>query len=426
MTGAQSIAAHSPGAASGSARRSWIENAVFALLIAGSIALFNNPDLQAANWTYPYFSGAAHLDGSLEWRYSGSGYDRFRGLTNAAMRKYDFAAEPADSLRPYDWNSKGYLLVAWAAKEMAPWLSYINAVVALQCLAHIAITLAVAGLFPRFWQRLLFVAAYGANPLVIHVVTFAMYYFWQVVPAFVLLLWLGGKARGPAGIILGHLAMLGAYMIRPTVILLVAYVAVAGLVLAERRHRLPHAAAAALLLLGIILGRQSRDPWHTMYVGLGAYPNSHVPELSDNTAFDRFQERTGVAIDTDLSDGNFYDPGTKRLYNGIIRQEYLSTVADDPGLFTTNAAANIYQSFSAGHVVGNVRANAASVVIGAVVIAGLVVTAQWIVLGAVLAYAAAYAWFFPPIPIYMFGSYLLIVFGCVRALAWGRRVPLAA
>lgn len=403
-------------------RRLWLENALFVAAMAVSMVAFDNESLQGANWTYPYFSGAAHLDRSLEWRYSGQGYDRFRALPASGMRDYDFASEQPGSMRPYDWNSRGYLFVVWAAKEITPWLSYINAVVVLQCLVHIGITLLIASLFPKLWQRLLFVAAYGANPLIIHVVTFAMYYFWQVLPAFALLLWLNSRGRSKAAIAGLHLALLAAYMIRPSVVFIVVYVAVVGFALAERKDKALHAVAAGLVALGILLSRQSREPWHTMYVGIGAYSNPRVARLSDEVGFDLFAARTGTVIDTDLSDGNFYEPALNRRYNEVLKTEYLDIAREDPARLMTHAAANTYQSFSVGHVVGNSRLNALSVVLGAVLLAAMVLGGQWLLIGGVLAYAAGYAWFFPPIPAYMFGSYLLLAFAGVSVVAHSRRM----
>ncbi len=59
---------------------------------------------------------------------------------------------------------------------------------------------------------------------------------------------------------------------------------------------------------------------------------------------------------------------------------------------------------------------AVSGVLGIAVLVVLAMRKQWVVILGLCAYAAAYAWYFPPIPAYHFGAYLLLVLGLIMAV----------
>lgn len=397
--------------------RRWIEFALYALLMAVSLTTFRNHELQGPNWLYPYFSGAAHLDASGAWRFSVPGYLRFKSLSTAEMRAYDFDAEGDEQLRSgYAANNAGLMYIVVVAKSLFPWLSYINATTVLQGVVHIATTLLLASFFSTFKWRLLFVLAYGANPVVAHVVTFPNYYFWQVIPSVMLLAFARWRPR-PVVLVACYAVLLLAYATRPSLVLIVLLAAAIPVLRAHGRQRWVNAGLAAALVVGIGWARQPTKPWHTMYVGLGAYPNEHVAALSDDSGYLHFLKKTGITIRTDLDDGNYYDPVVRPLYFQTLKAEYFNIVQQDPLFVIRSAVLNFLQSFSFGYAVGQPAFNLFSALVGLVVLALLVVAGEWLVLGGLLAYAATYVWYFPPIAMYTFGAYSLLVFGGTRVLA---------
>jgi len=50
-------------------------------------------------------------------------------------------------------------------------------------------------------------------------------------------------------------------------------------------------------------------PWHTIYLGIGAYQNDFgIDDLSDVRGYEYFYSRTGILIDTNAVNGNWDIP----------------------------------------------------------------------------------------------------------------------
>ena len=212
-------------------------------------------------------------------------------------------------------------------------------------------------------------------------------------------------------------ASLFVFHIRPPVAMLLL---LTPLMLAVR-HRKPAYALAVPILLALMMltNYQSKEVWHTAYVGFGAYPNPFVHGLSDNNGYAEYEAQTGVRLRMSSPGDNYYDPSVYRAYQHVLRDEYLRIVWDSPLIATRNAALNVLQSFSFGYPVARPRLAYASAAFGAVVIVLLLLTAQyWLLLG-IAAVSAGFVLYFPPIPAYMFGGYMLLVVGAAET---GRRL----
>lgn len=390
---------------------------VFVSVILASILLFRNHGMMGANWLYPYFSGAAHLDRLLHWRYSVEGYHAFRALPVTEAFRYDFSHEPVSDLRNYSYGNIGYVVAIAAAKMVLPFLSFINAIVVLQVLVHVAITLAVARMFEQQFQRWLFVLAYGANPLIVRVVTFPFYYFWQVVPAVFFLLLYRKARRHWVFVITMYATMYATYMIRPSILPILVFVACVALVMSAPQQRPLHLMLGGLLAVAVASSRQPGQPWDTAVVGLGGYDGKYVPAgLSDTSGYRVVRDRIHVVIGTDLPDGNFNNAEIRVTYYEALKNSYLNIVRTDPLYLAKNAALNFLQAFSVGYLGFSPLLWALSSLIGLVMIAVLIFTKQWLLIAAIVASSIGFVAYYPPIPAYMFGSYLLLVFAAIRAL----------
>jgi hypothetical protein len=147
-----------------------------------------------------------------------------------------------------------------------------------------------------------------------------------------------------------------------------------------------------------------------MYVGVGAYENKlGVPDFGDNRGYEYFYSQTGVIINTNAVHGNWNDADVHSQYTNIIKKRYLEMVKEAPLLLFKNAIVNTLQVFSLGYVVDRPWATWASTVVGFFVLLFLLYARQFIWVVAVLASAAGFAWYFPPIPAYNFAAYLLLV-----------------
>lgn len=209
-------------------------------------------------------------------------------------------------------------------------------------------------------------------------------------------------------------------LIRPTALLLCALMYLAAIYCAASSgERLVAIASGLALVVGIFLisGADGRSPAHTMYVGFGAYPNNiGVRNLSDDEGYRFFYSKTGVAIDTNAVSGNFRDPAIRSQYMDTMMNRYKEIVLENPMLIVRNALLNTLHTFSVGHDVDRPWINYLSSLVGTALIILFIGTGQWVFLFGIFFSALGYAWYFPPIPAYHFGEYLLLTLGLIFSL----------
>ncbi len=386
-------------------------------LILASAAVFQNPNNQGINWTFPYFSGAANFERLFDWQISPSDYAKAVKLSGPEYRRYKHEAT-ADTVSNAV-NNYGYVLVALSSQTIFPWMGDLQGVIVLQLVVHLSVCLfLILAVFQTPLQRLGFLCLYAANPLIVYFVTFPFYYFWMFIPATALvILWFRPNWRTVSLPILTPFLLLS-ILIRPTTVFLCAFFYLVGWrgALGRQARRVVLVSIFGFVVgVSMIAGNSSGSPWHPIYVGLGAYSNDQgVRSLSDDEGYNFFKERTGIGIDTNAVAGNFNNPIIRKKYNDALRERYFEIVTERPFLVLRNAVANTLQGFSLGHDVGHRWVSWSSAGLGLCVLGFLVVAKQWIWIISVLSYSAGYAWFFPPIPAYHFGAYLLLVTGVIR------------
>lgn len=379
--------------------------AAAATMLAAAL-LFWNQGSQTSAWIYPYFSGAANLGLDFAWKIDAAAYPGFAQLPYAGQIEYEFVRGQAGDLTPYSILDRGYVFIVWIAQTLFFWLPSIKAVLWFQVAFHIVSVLWVLSLLPTTRQRLIFFLAYGANPLVLHFVTFAYHYYWQVVPA---LLWLAYEARG--GVRLERkvywmlAAMMAVFLVRQSTLLLSLFM----LGYWVWKERTVHAWIALLaMLVFVLLFKNPSQPWHTAYVGLGAYPNAGGIELSDESGYSRYKELSGTQISTIPPHGNYYDETVRSAYYDALRKELLGYAAQHPGELVRNAVINSAQSFSLGYVTKSRMLSYLSAGIGALVVLVMAWHGMYLRMAVLLAGVLGFVLYFPPIPAYMFGNYLLL------------------
>ena len=394
---------------------------VAAALILAASFLFNTDRAQSAVWFGPYLSAAANV-GWGEFRYDLDETIAFRDMTAEERRAYRF--KHSDRLIPYKNNAVGYSYVAFAATSLFPWLPDVQALELLQILLHVGLSVWVIALLGTQVQRLLFLVLYALNPVVLYFVTFPFYYFMQAIPSFALLILLIAKSRGlrpqsvatSVAFLAGAAALAIVYLTRPTTI-----GAIAGFFLLAVFVVGPRWVVAGGLVLFVALAHSGpapsdNNPWHTAYIGVGAYPNDYVEAFNDNVGYALYEEKTGVPLNASLG-GNLYESGVANRYADITRAAYVSILERDWPRLLRNVVLNTLQGFSPGYVAGQPYwLHLLFAATGLIVLAALAWSRQFVLILLIGITAGTFTVLCPPIPAYMYGAYALLVYGFIRVL----------
>lgn len=393
------------------------------LVVLASAYTFRSTSEMSPVFTVPFFSGAANFQPGAGWRYAVEEVFRYDALSPEARGHYRFRKFPGAALVPYSHNNPGLLYNILVAKSLFFWLGDVNALKCYQVLVHLLVCGVALALLRKPWHRGLFLLAYAANPLVIYFVTFPFYYFWQVLPSLAIVVLLGYRKKlHPAAVALLAAGMALALVTRPTVVFAVG--CGFGLLLRTGWRNVAVAGATfALVTLVLYAPASNKTVWHTIYVGVGAYPNPYMQGLSDNNGFDLFRSRTGIALSISPG-GNFHEPVLFKRYEALLRDEYLVMLRQSPLLLVRNACLNFGQAFSAGYFVDYPRwVSYVSAAFGLVFCLLLVRYRLFWWAIAIAATTLSFFPYFPPIQAYMFGSYLLLVMAFIALLEKINQTP---
>ena len=153
-------------------------------------------------------------------------------------------------------------------------------------------------------------------------------------------------------------------------------------------------------------------PWHTIYVGIGGYENPYNISLSDEEGYLYFKNKTGKIYNSD----SVKNEESVKEYFEVLKNRYLEIVKEEPFLLFSNALKNIISSYGFGHKAGDVWLNNLSIFAGLISILLLLYSRQYIIFLAIGIFSFSFTPYFPPIAAYMYGSYILIVFGFIKSL----------
>lgn len=383
-------------------------------MILISVVFFANPKNQDINWTFPYFSGAANFNTLFKWQISPEDFDIASRLSSEEYRNYKH--QRSANLVDDTGNNYGYVLVALLAKKLFPWVGDLWGAVYLQILVHLSICLfLVINIFKTTLQRYGFILLYGANPLVIHFVTFPHYYFWMFIPSFAfILLWRNPKWQPGILLLLTPLLILSILIRSTTLFLCIFFFIFAYYVALSSLRKILAGLCFGIFLsaYGFIMTQSNVSPWHTIFIGIGAYSNTAgINSLSDEEGYAYYFRQTGVKINTHAIDGNWYDPVIKKNYDEVMRNGYIQVFLENPILIIKNSVLNFFLVFSIGYIVASPVGTGLSILLGLMVFSFLLYTRQKIVVVAVSLSAVGFFGYFPPIPAYNFAAYLLIISG---------------
>jgi len=376
------------------------------------------------NWTFPYFSGAANLNTFLKWEISVSDFNSvksiFGGAYDLSEYKYYKHQRVHDTILNTT-NNYGYVLVVWLSQKLFPYWGDIQGVVFLQIFVHIfASFFAIFCLIKKQVYRVIFIILYSANPLIIHFVTFPFYYFWMFIPSLLFASVVMRKEWMCYLLLLSVPILLLSVFIRPTTFFISILIFIYAFInFNDFRRRMLSVTLLVVFLLGVffISKNSTASPWHTMYIGVGAYKNNlGVADLGDNRGYEYFLHQTGVLINTDAVSGNYNDPEVRGVYMQSLKERYLDMIFEDPFQLIKNAIENGVKVFTIGYLVRYPNLSWLVNIQGILFIAFLIYLRQYVWFLAVLSTAIGFFWYFPPVPAYNFGAYVLLVLGFMSGM----------
>jgi len=382
------------------------------------LKFFENNQMMSAGCMSAYPSGAANFING-KWEVNIPEMEHFSDLSPEDKINYRFNKH--EDNYPYGFNAIGLMYINVLSRNLFFWQGDLQSLISLQQLVHILLSLFIILLLKTFKKRLLFYFLYAANPLVLYLVDFPYYYFWQVIPTAAFLIYLlRGKKIGNAIFIL---SVVFSFIVitRPSVLFLVVFI-LCYIGYKEGKIKGFFAILLFFLLAFLMKPDAHYEPWHTMYIGVGAYENPYNIALRDASGFDKFQTETGKVIEG--CENSFSEEKIelfKNYSNGFIKNEYLSVLKESPFLLLKNAILNTLESFGIGYKYEWTMFNYLSALVGLALILMLLFYKEYGLFFAIGISSLSFTPYFPPVAVYMFGSYILIIYAWILIIDKLRR-----
>jgi hypothetical protein len=268
------------------------------------------------------------------------------------------------------------------------------------------------------WQRYLFIFIFVCNPLTLHLVTFPYYYYWQAFPSLLaVILW---QYREKINVwYLPGLALFLALCtaIRPNVIFIA--IAVLALALYFIRHWITYVSVVLFAVCFCFIPKTNKMMWHTVYTGLGAYPNNSGLYLSDDCSYAYYKEKTGISIDMSFGQ-NYYNKELRHNYNESLKNASIDYIKAHPA----DSLKNVFLNLSIG-VLSPYKPGAAAWIyyvqafLGLIFFGFLIWLRQWPVIIGLALSLGCIAIIYPPIAAYAVGGLVFTAWGLTQMLAQG-------
>jgi len=372
-------------------------------------------------WSVPYFSGAANTQWGGKWLFAPIEVYNFKAIKGFDIYLYEFQSYPSTELASYTYNTTAYLYLVKLAHTIFPFLGQAGGIVLLQLVVHAAIVAVVISIIHGAAYKLLFVFLYAINPLILYITVMPFYYFWSVLgSAGALLIFISPRSSIFRILGLMSLIIIG-FLTRATVFPLIVFAVMA---LLYYRRFLSAAVAIAWVFIVVFLYNAHINqtvgygPWHTAFIGIGAYPNPYpyLRDLSDDKGIERYEYITGTELSTSIG-GNFYEEEVKSHYAETMQAEYWEIAQENPFMMIRNVVLNILQFYSVGHL-----ANRSYILNFIISLSGLAVFTFLLIYRAygylLLIFFTGFgvAMLYPPIPAYNFATYLVLVVSLITTL----------
>jgi len=396
-------------------KRWWLEVIFIPILLLIVLVIpFRNKQMQHPIWVVPYTSGAANWSIGQPWKVA-IGDDQIYKSKSIGERWEDVAQPSPDSSKLVEFaaHDEGWMWVLWFTRKIFPFLSDLRGVVLLAVILHLGFSALILNRLNPGWQRYLFTFIFVCNPLTLYLLSFPYYYYWQAFPSLLaIIIW---QYRDKINIwYLPGIALFLALCVavRPNVIFV--SLLVLGLALYFIRHWFTYLSVFIFALCFLSIPKGNKMFWHTVYAGLGAYPNTSGLYLSDESSYDSFKKKTGITLDAVLG-GNYYNLQLREEYNQHLKRESLDYIKTHPMQSLKNVFLNlnigIFSPYKPGASAWTYYIQA---LLGLTFLGFLIWFRQWPVLIGLSLSLGCIALIYPPIAAYIVGSLVFTAWGLTQ------------
>ena len=401
-------------------KRWWFEVIFSPILLFIILAIpFHNRLMQHPIWVVPYTSGAANWSVGQPWRVS-IGDDIIYKQKTIEERWSDVAtpAVPPAKLVEFSAHDEGWMWVLWFTRKVFPFLSDLRGAVALAIIIHLGLSCVILNHLDSSISRYIFTVIFICNPLVIFYLTLPYYYFWQAFPSLLaIIVWLYREKikKWQIPIVVIFLALCVA--IRPNVIFI--SLTILALLVYFIRHWITYVSIILFAVCFWFMPKTNKIPWHTVYAGLGAYPNNSGLYLSDESSYASFKKKTGVSLNASLG-GNYYNLELREAYNQHLKKESIEYIKSHP----VRSIKNVFLNFTIGALSpykpeSPVWIYYVQALLGLFFLTALIWMRLWPVLIGLSLSVGCIAFIYPPIAAYIIGSLVFTAWGLTQMLAHG-------
>lgn len=386
------------------------------LILFFAIGFLFLPDRgQSPVYSLQYFSGIDYIKVGKGWFFDASLINDFKSIHGWGIYLYRFKSIHPDII-PYSINNTGLVYITWLLGKIFFFVGPIGALLLGQVILHILITIYTAEKILTKNSRLLFYLFYGVNPIVIKMVVFPYYYFWTFIPSLVFII-ISEKSSFKPNIFFQFLIailLVIAFGTRSTVIFTILLIFL--FLLIQKRIKFFIPLIVSFVLIFFLYNKyfsfsKNYHPWHTAYIGLGAYPNPYgIKIASDDEGTDYFYSVTGKQLSNSIK-GNYYDENNLKEYNKVLKERDFYILKSNPYIFIRNGILNYLQSFTFGTIVNRgYYINYLLSLIGFMVLIFLVFKKEFWGILAISSATLSFCLFYPPIIAYMFGGIFFVAF----------------
>lgn len=399
-------------------KRWWFEVVLAPVLLFIVVAIpFKNTRMQHPIWVVPYTSGAANWSPGQPWKVA-LGDDIIYKDKSIEQRWVDVAqpAQDASKLIKFSAHDEGWMWVLWFTRKIFPFLSDLQGVVLLAVILHLVFSTLILNRLNLGWQRYLFTFIFICNPITLHLVTFPYYYYWQAFPSLLaIIIW---QYRDKVNIwYLPGLALFLALCVavRPNVVFI--SLLVLALALYFIRHWVTYLSVVLFALCFLSIPKVNKMFWHTVYAGLGAYPNNSGLYLSDESSYASYKNKTGVTLDTKLG-ANYYNLQVRDDYNQFLKKQSVEYIKMHPA----DSLKNVFLNLSIG-VLSPYKPGAAAWIyyvqafLGLIFFGFLIWLRQWPVIIGLALSLGCIAIIYPPIAAYAVGGLVFTAWGLTQIIS---------